>query len=200
LGHACSTCFFSSRRRHTRFSRDWSSDVCSSDLGPLAVSLGFQEFFWLVMVACIPSLVAAWFAPFPQLKAPDEETSVDDESLLDQDDKKVQAASRRATIFALLAVVIFLYPDVLSLGWLSGVESGTGLAIFLAVFAVTTVGKLILSFKAIGAGRQALKDAGPLSGGKAYISNAKGAVIAGWVMVGVTLTLAGFRVNKAQTT
>src|SRR5690606_41133216 len=34
--------FFSSRRRHTRFSRDWSSDVCSSDLGLLAlvVSLG----------------------------------------------------------------------------------------------------------------------------------------------------------------
>src|SRR5690606_41525175 len=24
--------FFSSRSRHTRFSRDWSSDVCSSDL------------------------------------------------------------------------------------------------------------------------------------------------------------------------
>src|SRR6266542_3602790 len=28
--------FFSSRRRHTRFYRDWSSDVCSSDLeGPV---------------------------------------------------------------------------------------------------------------------------------------------------------------------
>src|SRR6478736_6263673 len=27
-------CFFSSRRRHTRFDCDWSSDVCSSDLGP----------------------------------------------------------------------------------------------------------------------------------------------------------------------
>src|SRR5690606_21058983 len=26
--------FFSSTRRHTRFSRDWSSDVCSSDLDP----------------------------------------------------------------------------------------------------------------------------------------------------------------------
>src|SRR5260370_19978132 len=25
--------FFSSRRRHTRFKCDWSSDVCSSDLG-----------------------------------------------------------------------------------------------------------------------------------------------------------------------
>src|SRR5690606_40981898 len=28
----CPIFFFSSRRRHTRFSRDWSSDVCSSDL------------------------------------------------------------------------------------------------------------------------------------------------------------------------
>src|SRR3712207_8403272 len=26
--------FFSSRRRHTRYWRDWSSDVCSSDLPP----------------------------------------------------------------------------------------------------------------------------------------------------------------------
>src|SRR5690606_39300447 len=31
--------FFSSRRRHTRFSRDWSSDVCSSDLGSVAGDL-----------------------------------------------------------------------------------------------------------------------------------------------------------------
>src|SRR6266550_501371 len=29
--------FFSSRRRHTRCSRDWSSDVCSSDLGQVRV-------------------------------------------------------------------------------------------------------------------------------------------------------------------
>src|SRR2546430_11218194 len=28
----CSFFFFSSRRRHTRFDCDWSSDVCSSDL------------------------------------------------------------------------------------------------------------------------------------------------------------------------
>src|SRR2546429_3396506 len=28
----CGIFFFSSRRRHTRCSRDWSSDVCSSDL------------------------------------------------------------------------------------------------------------------------------------------------------------------------
>src|SRR2546430_10916537 len=33
--------FFSSRRRHTRFDCDWSSDVCSSDLGGTHLS-GFR--------------------------------------------------------------------------------------------------------------------------------------------------------------
>src|SRR2546429_6185805 len=33
--------FFSSRRRHTRCSRDWSSDVCSSDL-VCTLPAGFQ--------------------------------------------------------------------------------------------------------------------------------------------------------------
>src|SRR5699024_11766553 len=34
--------FFSSRRRHTRSKRDWSSDVCSSDLGlqPQVLAVG----------------------------------------------------------------------------------------------------------------------------------------------------------------
>src|SRR5690606_40151168 len=32
--------FFSSRRRHTRFSRDWSSDVCSSDLVAPSTAVG----------------------------------------------------------------------------------------------------------------------------------------------------------------
>src|SRR5437870_6977725 len=32
--------FFSSRRRHTRWPRDWSSDVCSSDLGRASVQVG----------------------------------------------------------------------------------------------------------------------------------------------------------------
>src|SRR3712207_8418267 len=32
--------FFSSRRRHTRYWRDWSSDVCSSDLHSLGNNFG----------------------------------------------------------------------------------------------------------------------------------------------------------------
>src|SRR2546426_3297899 len=41
--------FFSSRRRHTRLQGDWSSDVCSSDLGEHDASLdrgdAYQQFF-----------------------------------------------------------------------------------------------------------------------------------------------------------
>src|SRR5256886_6260185 len=39
--------FFSSRRRHTRFDCDWSSDVCSSDLGQST-----QGATHLIKVAC----------------------------------------------------------------------------------------------------------------------------------------------------
>src|SRR3712207_6620831 len=36
--------FFSSRRRHTRYWRDWSSDVCSSDLDPRQGITLFDQF------------------------------------------------------------------------------------------------------------------------------------------------------------
>ena len=38
--------FFSSRRRHTRLRRDWSSDVCSSDLVGYPISLS-RGAYWL---------------------------------------------------------------------------------------------------------------------------------------------------------
>src|SRR5476651_2031829 len=54
LGFADGSCFFSSRRPHTAYWRDWSSDVCSSDLrmkcqlwsssAVLARALGDREF------------------------------------------------------------------------------------------------------------------------------------------------------------
>src|SRR3712207_9495755 len=40
--------FFSSRRRHTRYWRDWSSDVCSSDLADVVVPT-LADWCWLVV-------------------------------------------------------------------------------------------------------------------------------------------------------
>src|SRR3712207_6966196 len=73
-------CFFSSRRRHTRYWRDWSSDVCSSDLGfvpsgdatiksiafALAAGIAFDAF--VVRMVLVPAALAllgdrAWWLP-----------------------------------------------------------------------------------------------------------------------------------------
>src|SRR5690606_40390141 len=64
--------FFSSRRRHTRFSRDWSSDVCSSDLGNIdqmrkACRMAFRE----AIFAETLDLVEAVFGKGPLIAAPD---------------------------------------------------------------------------------------------------------------------------------
>src|SRR5699024_11881064 len=48
--------FFSSRRRHTRSKRDWSSDVCSSDLGR------FFCFFFLVKKRKVLKVLWFWSA------------------------------------------------------------------------------------------------------------------------------------------
>ena len=157
--------------------------------GPLADSMGFKSFFLFVFVSAVPSLGAAWFAPFPQSDASDDDSSVDDEDRLGEDDKRMQAAARRATILALSAAALFLYPDVLAIGWMSSTKSGGWLVFFLLLIAVTTVLKLTLSARAIRAGRAALSLDGSQQGGKAYVSNAKGAVIGGAVMIAVSLVL-----------
>src|SRR5699024_12091971 len=45
--------FFSSRRRHTRSKRDWSSDVCSSDLMKWTVGKKLSMIFIILMVVII---------------------------------------------------------------------------------------------------------------------------------------------------
>src|SRR2546430_13510575 len=46
VGERAVVFFFSSRRRHTRFDCDWSSDVCSSDLAVSGRSGAIGRGFW----------------------------------------------------------------------------------------------------------------------------------------------------------
>src|SRR5205809_5469995 len=57
---SCVVFFFSSRRRHTRCSRDWSSDVCSSDLtdGKVYVKEGAGDGRLIAVVIIVVLLVA----------------------------------------------------------------------------------------------------------------------------------------------
>src|SRR5690625_1656623 len=50
--------FFSSRRRHTRWPRDWSSDVCSSDLYPLVDEPAVLV--WLAQLAALEIHTPQW--------------------------------------------------------------------------------------------------------------------------------------------
>src|SRR5690554_6956033 len=45
----CHVFFFSSRRRHTRCGRDWSSDVCSSDLPLTSGQLSLKNALWFAL-------------------------------------------------------------------------------------------------------------------------------------------------------
>src|SRR5256886_4257448 len=56
--------FFSSRRRHTRFDCDWSSDVCSSDLDRTDATRCEQEFE--VVADREHARFAAWYEFFPR--------------------------------------------------------------------------------------------------------------------------------------
>src|SRR5690242_20965807 len=51
--------FFSSRRRHTRLTCDWSSDVCSSDLRRVGIAEGGTEVKGdFILTPNVPSMVA----------------------------------------------------------------------------------------------------------------------------------------------
>src|SRR6185369_8967812 len=64
--------FFSSRRRHTRFKCDWSSDVCSSDLWVTLHENGIRYLekaplpYWAMAVSFKLFGIAEWTARLPQ--------------------------------------------------------------------------------------------------------------------------------------
>src|SRR5204863_5556297 len=67
--------FFSSRRRHTRSLRDWSSDVCSSDLAILFLSYGWFGFV-LYSLASIYTMARPYAPREPRQERRSEERRV----------------------------------------------------------------------------------------------------------------------------
>src|SRR3712207_9117893 len=87
--------FFSSRRRHTRYWRDWSSDVCSSDLS-YRQHLGHAGGVWSVCFSPDGSLLAVGAGngavPFYQgLSAPVERRG---EAHRDREERRVGEGGR----------------------------------------------------------------------------------------------------------
>src|SRR2546430_13466558 len=82
--------FFSSRRRHTRFDCDWSSDVCSSDLAPpvvapLVIEPGVVE----------PTVSGATVRPVPR---PDTPPSVRGLAFTGENIDTMTAADRKSVV------------------------------------------------------------------------------------------------------
>src|SRR2546422_1312060 len=105
--------FFSSRRRHTRCSRDWSSDVCSSDLfcarvaavAPPALRSGHLELptshrlplSWLVEAASPPVVYRAYAEVVPEAERDSARLEALRESVLHYKPAQAIARKQKAT-------------------------------------------------------------------------------------------------------
>ncbi|MEN9403582.1 MAG: hypothetical protein RL091_2285 [Verrucomicrobiota bacterium] len=149
--------------------------------GPLAEALGFAPFFIVVMVASVPSVWAAWRAPYPAEPAgadaagtaPDELNSItpDDPSRLDDTARRVQVLAGRASIYAMLNILAILLIDSKALGLLQ--EDGPG-RIPLGLLAASLGAKLFFSHRAWCIARETETEAGRTQE-RIYVRNARGA-------------------------
>src|SRR5258707_15826859 len=64
--------FFSSRRRHTRYWRDWSSDVCSSDLTRKVLAKGNLTLDQVNVIELNEAFASQALAVLRDLKIPDD--------------------------------------------------------------------------------------------------------------------------------
>ena len=171
--------------------------------GPLAEWLGFSTFFFVVMFASVPSVLAAWRAPFPQRD--DDHAAVgdsaiavitvDDPSRLSAAEQAVQKTAGRASIYAMLNILTILIVDAKILGSLQGQAAGTGMTQFALLLGVTVV-KAFFSWRTFQLAGEAAIEAGR-GGEKNYLGNARGARIATLVCAVVTFLVLAFGARMA---
>ena len=171
--------------------------------GPLAEWLGFSTFFFVVMFASVPSVLAAWRAPFPQ-KDDDHAAfgdsatavvTVDDPTRLTPDEQSVQALAGRASIYAMLNILTILIVDAKILGSLQGEAAGGGRIQFALLLGVAGF-KGFLSWRAFTIAGEADVAARP-AGEIHYRGNARGARIATLVCAAASVAILAFAAHLA---
>jgi MFS transporter, PAT family, beta-lactamase induction signal transducer AmpG len=170
--------------------------------GPLAEWLGFSTFFLVVMLASVPSVLAAWRAPFP---LPDEEgggagdaglvmVTIDDPTRLSGAERTVQALAGRASIYAMLNILAILILDAKILGSLQGQAAGAGKPQFALLLGVVLI-KGHFAWRTYGLAAEARKAA--TAAEENYLGNARGAKIATLICAAVTLCILVFAARMA---
>jgi PAT family beta-lactamase induction signal transducer AmpG len=158
--------------------------------GPLAEWLGFSSFFLVVMFASIPSAWAAFRAPFPlrdaEIKRQHEGESevvitVDDPTVLTAQQREIQRLAGRASIYAMLAILVVLIADSRFLGSLreSEAHSSWRVVYFVVLLGCAAV-KAVLVVTALRAAK-VTTDAAERVGDTVYVRNARGAMWATWI-------------------
>jgi PAT family beta-lactamase induction signal transducer AmpG len=166
--------------------------------GPLSEWLGFSLFFFVVMFASVPSVLAAWRAPFPQQDddhvavgaAGMAVVTVDDPTRLSAVERTVQEIAGRASIFAMLNILTILIVDAKILGSLQGLTRGAGQTQFVLLLGAGLV-KLFFAYRTFTLAREAAAIAGPAAE-RNYLGNARGAKIATLICAAVTIAILAF--------
>jgi PAT family beta-lactamase induction signal transducer AmpG len=163
--------------------------------GPLAEWLGFSTFFFVVMFASIPSAWAAFKAPFPlpaeaQGDSPEQEViTVDDPTLLTPDQRRIQTLAGRASMFAMLNILVILLLDRQFLGWLKEADAGSSMRpVYFLLLVASAALKVFLTLRVFRVAKETANEAARV-GETVYLKNAKGANVATFVCAVVSLAV-----------
>jgi PAT family beta-lactamase induction signal transducer AmpG len=167
--------------------------------GPLAERVGFASFFAIVMFASVPSVWAAWRAPFPLPPvAPVDAHGVvvtdDDPSRLSRRQRAIQRIAGRASVYAMLQLLVILVVDARLVGQIQDAPAGSG-KLALTMLGASVLLKGWLLWKTWRWARVALRVGAGDSGAEPYRGNARGAVVTGVLgaAAGMALLIVGCR-------
>jgi len=173
--------------------------------GPLAERLGFSTFFLVVMLASVPSVWAAWKAPFPLAtdKVPEDPNASGDHVVITPDDptrlspaqRAVQLLAGRASIYAMLNILVILLLDARLLASLQDRTDSSAEFVFSLLLGSAAL-KLFLAWKTFAIAGTARAEAAA-TGENVYLRNALGAKVATYICALVGLGILAFGAELA---